>query len=830
MKPSIAPGLTNKQTKPGGKTIKPIAISDEERKEQAAVIVSAVLKHCSQKWHDPPTCTPPTEETTVTMDVAATREVIEPTEKTTETEPERHRKCGDPENNPTKTPAEAVTESKRSRNCPTFLKDFVVENKAPKRRSCDDPKDESRRKESQSDPKELHCICKTEWQDGVTYIGCDICEKWFHPTCVQTVINMPETEGYQCPSCRSASTQENQQQEEKSPAPTAQAPGANPSSTKTTDQDKSRQNQELAKNISKLTKENTSLISQMAELKESHERELDLKQISLENILAQNQKLTRENEQHTRKASVLNKKIEDHEKMIKTLSDDNAAHLDFIKTSLESNEMLGDFEKLKQQCVESEEKIRQKDLRIAELERETTPEGSKQKIASAKKTIDSLTAQIRSFEVTVSELQENCTSLQQQLQVKSANYDRELELNNILMKRVDNVSAPKSPTSAIVVNPQKTSTEDKSSTLVPVATAKKPLNPKTKSEDRGPCCYEFTQQNSCKFKEKCMFSHKIENSMRQNRDIQRKMEAIMKTKQNRRGTPPTTKPKICVNEFFEEGSCTYSKNGKRCWFSHDITETMKSDRTTRSNMEDLQRRLRTRTRPSDRNASQINRSDHLAQSYSEAAANTPRAVLDPPHNPQQNSYERKARITQQNLQWQQKQRKEQQKPPPISQSLTQPQHQQQHYEEQQPQHQQQYQLQKPQLNQSQHLSQALQQQPSQPQIQPQHQQQQYHQEKEQQPQQKYQQQEPLNHQYEEQYYLPQPQQNEIPKGNIPSNHFLWETKKTIQDQTIQQLPYVPYKQQQHNVATSQYQYQPQANLYQQNAEPHSYYPQYVVTC
>ncbi|KAI9146519.1 hypothetical protein BKA69DRAFT_1020732, partial [Paraphysoderma sedebokerense] len=53
-----------------------------------------------------------------------------------------------------------------------------------------------------SDDGALYCVCRTPYDEGAFYIGCDGCDDWFHGNCV----GISEEEGeslwkYYCPNC-----------------------------------------------------------------------------------------------------------------------------------------------------------------------------------------------------------------------------------------------------------------------------------------------------------------------------------------------------------------------------------------------------------------------------------------------------------------------------------------------------------------------------------------------------------------------------------------------------------------------------------------------------
>ncbi|CAD6196999.1 unnamed protein product [Caenorhabditis auriculariae] len=65
--------------------------------------------------------------------------------------------------------------------------------------NCNACLEESRRIK---DAPQLYCICQTPYDDTKFYVGCDSCEGWFHPKCVDiTQEAAEEMAEYICPSC-----------------------------------------------------------------------------------------------------------------------------------------------------------------------------------------------------------------------------------------------------------------------------------------------------------------------------------------------------------------------------------------------------------------------------------------------------------------------------------------------------------------------------------------------------------------------------------------------------------------------------------------------------
>jgi DNA repair exonuclease SbcCD ATPase subunit len=207
-------------------------------------------------------------------------------------------------------------------------------------------------------------------------------------------------ESYKCPDCRKSSAHE-----------TKAGKDQNKKTTKSELKKKAQENDELRK--------------EMKELQEKHEKELDLRQTSLDSLSSQNIKFKRTNEQQMQAADVSNKKIVELEKKNKALSEENAAHIDFVKTSLRLD-IAEEFEKLKKLNIELEETLKTKEVQIIELRKATPPDDSnKQKLSAAKKTNEQLIARIGALETSINEQQDSNSAMKLQLQVTTANYERE---------------------------------------------------------------------------------------------------------------------------------------------------------------------------------------------------------------------------------------------------------------------------------------------------------------------------------------------------------------------------------------------------------------------
>ena len=203
------------------------------------------------------------------------------------------------------------------------------------------------------------------------------------------------------------------------------------------------------------------------------------------------------------------------------------------------------------------------------------------------------------LKVLVNGLQTTNTKIDDELQVAKANYKRELELNNILMKKCEaqlnseettiltsqqslghNNNQPANDEENRQIEPKDVHNKDKDNS------ASTGSRTHDKQSLRGPCCFEFVQEGSCYFKKGCMFSHAITEASRQNKDLQAKMKEMCTSKRKLN----EQKRKLCANEFLQKDSCPYRNSRKGCNFSHVITEEMRNDEELKGIMQQLTQR------------------------------------------------------------------------------------------------------------------------------------------------------------------------------------------------------------------------------------------------
>ncbi|XP_065066194.1 nucleosome-remodeling factor subunit BPTF-like [Rhopilema esculentum] len=79
---------------------------------------------------------------------------------------------------------------------------------------CDDCK----RQQHGVEQEELYCLCKQPYDESKFYIGCDMCQDWFHGTCVGiTQAEADFIENYVCPRCSAVTSEERVENKRLSP-------------------------------------------------------------------------------------------------------------------------------------------------------------------------------------------------------------------------------------------------------------------------------------------------------------------------------------------------------------------------------------------------------------------------------------------------------------------------------------------------------------------------------------------------------------------------------------------------------------------------------------
>merc|ERR1719427_1140351 len=68
--------------------------------------------------------------------------------------------------------------------------------------------EDCRQQKENVEEQELYCLCRQPYDDMKFYIGCDFCQDWFHGKCVGiTQAEASSIEEYKCPNCRKKNDQ-----------------------------------------------------------------------------------------------------------------------------------------------------------------------------------------------------------------------------------------------------------------------------------------------------------------------------------------------------------------------------------------------------------------------------------------------------------------------------------------------------------------------------------------------------------------------------------------------------------------------------------------------
>ena len=99
------------------------------------------------------------------------------------------------------------------------------------------------------------------------------------------------------------------------------------------------------------------------------------------------------------------------------------------------------------------------------------------------------------------------------------------------------------------------------------------------------CVNEFRKKGSCIKGQQCRFNHEITSEQINNpvmQDIMKKKAERMKIQTE--GTPKRQNARLCVHEFQQMGSCTWKE---RCKFSHDINEEQRNNADLQNQMKSV---------------------------------------------------------------------------------------------------------------------------------------------------------------------------------------------------------------------------------------------------
>ena len=345
-----------------------------------------------------------------------------------------------------------------------------------------------------------------------------------------------------------------------------------------------------------------SLEGEIVDLKQQHEKTLDKKQITLDslgNTIASQKRDILKYQKQIKEIQDEKMEFEERFNVIltenKQLKADNEAHLEIAKSVITSNpsaaidneKLVADFQELHMVVQERDDEIKELQKRISSDAK--TIDKNKDllaRIADKNKELKQIKTQIGSLEDQLGEEKVSKEACERDLNVRTAELEREKELNKLLTRKHNEIADQRSP-------------DDVSHSTKVIRESKRKL--------RGFCCHELLTTNSCPFGNNCMFSHDISEETRKNpSEISeaQKRKAGISSRNIRRQHPgePVNHDQICEN-VFQYGSCTMPQCSKfheldlqrvkrgichlyvldscqrheRCWFSHEIPSCIKKD-------------------------------------------------------------------------------------------------------------------------------------------------------------------------------------------------------------------------------------------------------------
>ena len=446
---------------------------------------------------------------------------------------------------------------------------------------------------------EAFCICNSQWEDGVFYIGCDYCGKWFHGTCM----NIPEeAEGiiiFKCPPCLEQNVEitlsEKERLEEENDRNELENSNSEMLRTKLTQQTNiSKEIQDRCKDAEKTVKEKED------ELKKLHDQ-LNQKQREIKNLSTKNTKLQTEVSQEqrkvtakvtevealkkakeelnsnlkavTNKADLLNKKCTKSGRSLNTLQVEMKAmskETEELKKTIEKQEETIESHKLTQWNLEKEldtHKRIGKNALVPNQDEEQTKKGKKKKSLEEKemsKEILSLKDLISNLETIIRDLHDEKKTLREQCDAQLHNLEREAHINNVLMEfRKTQNTTPIIPTKhpeVIAQENEANATNDvhRSTEIDDRLTGNR--NPTPALHQNQAQGYDVPPQRSYDY---CLSEYRF--GYRKCTEANCPKNHNIDFKKLKRG--------ICFNEFYKLGSC---RNKESCQYCHQIPEEIRN--------------------------------------------------------------------------------------------------------------------------------------------------------------------------------------------------------------------------------------------------------------
>ena len=369
----------------------------------------------------------------------------------------------------------------------------------------------------------VYCICKTKWQDGVTYIGCDFCDDWFHHGCVGVPTDIQGIEKYRCPQCRNEGITESSTKKKQTP------------------DEKIKNDATIIEITNKLNKSETERKSLKEDLKleketckkleidcKTHVLTIEKKQKNLESLSNQQVKMKKELSAQLKKIEASQKKIDqmtaestEMERKNKELKKENDAFQEFVSSGLESEAMNAELTEKREQIQKLHEVLTEKQKLIGSLQHEVNNLSTPKSNVNAQQ-ISMLKAQVEAMESETLSLKNRNENLQHKLDTAKADYQREKDLITFLVQK-QLVKDPSTPTADVTAATNQSSPP-------PAQLEEQLLDPETTNRNKDQereagsrqnktfCVHEFFEPGSCPF-DKCLFSHSITAEERKDRQI-----------------------------------------------------------------------------------------------------------------------------------------------------------------------------------------------------------------------------------------------------------------------------------------------------------------------
>ena len=542
-------------------------------------------------------------------------------------------------------------------------------------------KNKSKRKSGEDSRKDTPSwICPkcnktvTKKQNGVV---CEACIAYWHFGCAGTseeyVRNMPTNEDFFCPEHRlipspleevAGDTEgESSSQKELEKDPQIEITDKDLSQphneersqrSNQAEDDKANKAEEkrLTKELKRISDEHKQLVDHITQLKKEHQTKLDRNQKTLDSLSNQTLTLKKEKAQFQLNTSKLEKKNhelteknDDLEKKVKALMAENDAHTKFVADSLISDPTSADIvQKMKEDIDNLRKTAEEKDEKIIDLQNAIPI--VEPKIAAKNKEILSLKTQISALEATLSKMENDLQQHKRDLNVAQADHQREKELNTFFLRnqnreasqngKIDNIfpmksSGPQQPPNS---QPQHDFCETVFKQGYGSCTPECTKNHKFNFErlNRGVC--HLYVKGKCRRNERCWFSHEIPESLKKDDNIiQAAEEFVNKRRTKKHSGENNTKPahhrsenlpvqhNYCETVFTQgQGSCKpecpkYHDFGfvrlnrgichlfvkgkcrrrERCWFTHEIPESIKTKSSTVQTAEDFLKKRKDNT-------------------------------------------------------------------------------------------------------------------------------------------------------------------------------------------------------------------------------------------